>query len=109
MSPDYAPSNLIDLACQYAKEEYEFFKAHNFGITEPLTPNAFHGTQYLRLREDLNKGARKASKLIPDPMKRPIGFSVLMACLYDIFHGKNSALCKQVYNATLRQYGIIPP
>jgi len=105
----YAPSNLIDLALQYAREAYEEFKTQNFGITEPLTPNAIRGTRYLRLREDLNKGARKASALMPDRAKRPMTFSILMACLYDIFHGRNPELAKTIYNETLRNYGIIPP
>jgi len=109
MPNDYAPSNLIDLAIQYSREAYEEFKSHNFGITEPLTPNAIHGTRYLRLREDLNRGARKACKLIPNNTKRSMGFSILMMALHDIFNGRNPELTKTIYNATLREHDIIPP
>jgi len=107
--PLYAPSNIIDLAVQYTREASEEFKAQNFGLTEGITPKSVYSVRYLRLREDLNRGARKASQLVPDPRKRPQTFSILMACLYDMFHGRNPDLVKEVYTQTLKVFEIIEP
>lgn len=127
----YAPPDLIDRAIAYAREAYEDFKTDlsfkhfnptafnpnafrtmspsGKGITEGLTPKAYYGITHLRLRNDLNRGCREASKLIPINYKRSIGFSVLMMALNDIFKYHNPTLTKQIYNETLRRYNIIPP
>jgi len=109
MPDEYAPPDLIDRAITFTRQINEEFKAQDFGITEGLTPKAYHGTQYLRLRNDLYRGCREACKLIPVNWKRSVGFSILCKALNDIFTYHNPELTKQVYNETLKRYGIIPP
>jgi hypothetical protein len=105
----YAPDDIIDRAIAYSQQAYNDFKTQNFGITEGLTPKAWHGIMHLRLRNDLNRGCREASKLIPINWKRSVGFSILMKAVNDIFQYHNYDFTKQTYNETLKRYGIISP
>ena len=93
--------NLIEKALQYAKEERIWFLSYNFGITEPLTPKAVRSHQYLLMREYINVGCRKATKLVLDHYKRPATFSILMMACMEIFqYGKDDRIIA-LYNDML--------
>lgn len=95
------PLNLIDKALQYAREERQWFERQEGYITEPLFPDARNSVRYLRIRECLIKGCRRAVKLLPKGWKRSVAFSVLMQATFDIFHyGYDKALVEH-YNMRL--------
>lgn len=117
------PINLIEKALQYAKEaRYEFetsesvlglpeFYETNFSesdfesnigvISEPLYPKARREVLYLRIREYISVGCRRAVKLLDKPYKRSIAYSVLMQACIDIFHYKKTDNILAVYNGLL--------
>jgi hypothetical protein len=85
--------NLIDKALEYSKEARISEQTVNDKINEPLFPEAKRSVFYLRVRENINRGCRKAVKLISENWKRSIAYSVLIEACYDIFHyGYNSDL-----------------
>jgi hypothetical protein len=93
--------NLIDHALQYAKEARIEEESQINVVSEPLFPEAKRSVQYLRIRENLNRGCRKAVKIIPENWKRSIAYSILMEACYDIFHlGKDPKLITY-YNTRL--------
>lgn len=95
------PLNLIEKALQYAKEERLEFKESNLGISEPLTPKARREHLYLEIRQNINKGCRKAVKHIPVNWKRSVAYSILMQACIDVFHYKKSPEVIEKYNALL--------
>lgn len=93
--------NLIEKAIEYAKEERLRLLSRNFGIYEPLTPKAVHSHRYLLVKEYLNVGARKASKLVLNPYMRPPAYSILVKALNMIFtYGKKPEII-EYYNKML--------
>jgi len=93
--------NLIEKAIQYAREERLKELSDTSRIYYGLFPEAFHGTFYLRVRQSIQKGCRKAVKLIPNPLMRTIVFSVLMKCLEDLFHYGYREEIVEYYNSLL--------
>ena len=77
---------LIDHALQYAREARTETEQQTGWINEPLFPEAKRSVLYLRIRENCNRGCRKAVKTIPENWKRSIAYSILMQATYDIFH-----------------------
>jgi len=93
--------NLIDKALQYARIcRQEETQAENY-IYEPLFPDARRNILYLRIRESINKGCRKAVKLIGENWKRSVAYSILMRACYDIFHFGYTPQILNVYNQQL--------
>jgi hypothetical protein len=78
--------DLIDKALQYSKEARNQVEQQIGWVNEPLFPDARRSIFYLRVRENINRGCRKAVKLIPENWKRSVAYSVLMQACYDIFH-----------------------
>lgn len=93
--------NLIDTAIQYSRAYREEFKTDISGIKEGLTPEARRSTQYLRVRESINKGCREAVKVLPESHKRSMAFSVLMGALYNMFHYGKTVQLMDYYNNLL--------
>jgi hypothetical protein len=78
--------NLIDKALQYSREARIEVESQINVVSEPLFPEAKRSVQYLRIRENINRGCRKAVKIIPEKWKRSVAYSILMEACYDIFH-----------------------
>jgi hypothetical protein len=93
--------NLIDNALQYSKEARIEEESIINVVNEPLFPEARRNHQYLRIRENCNRGCRKAVKIITENWKRSIAYSILIRATYDIFHyGYNEKLVAH-YNTLL--------
>jgi len=97
------PINLIEKALQFAREARIEFETSNLGIREPLYPKARREHLYLRMREYINVGCRRAVKLLPETWKRSIAYSILMQACIDIFHYKKTDTLLAVYNKILDQ------
>jgi len=95
------PLDLIDNALRYAREARQEFEQQNFGIVEPLTPTARREQLYLRMREFINIGCRKAVKLLDEPWKRSVAYSILMEACIGIFHYKKTTELMDMYNKRL--------
>jgi hypothetical protein len=93
--------SLIDHALQYARELRIGLKNPVGFITEPLFPEARTSKFYLDVRENINRGCRKAVKIIPENYKRSLAYSVLMEACYDIFHYGKDVTLVALYNARL--------
>lgn len=95
------PINLIEKALQYAREARIEFETANLGISEPLYPKARREVLYLRMREYLSVGCRRAVKHLPEAYKRSIAYSILMQACVNIFHYKKVPELLAVYNKLL--------
>lgn len=70
-------------------------------IIEGLTPNARRATKYLRMREYISMGCRRAVKDLDVPYKRSIAYSILMRACINIFHYGMSDDLLAIYNQEL--------
>lgn len=94
---------LIDKAIQYSKEARIEEENIDNAINEPLFPQAQQSVLYLRIKQNITRGCRKAVKTIPENWKRSVAFSILTQALNDIFHyGKKQSLL-DYYNGMLRE------
>ena len=93
--------NLIQKAIQYAREERLKELSDSSKIYYGLFQESFYGTFYLRVRQSIQKGCRKAVKLISNPLMRTVVFSVLMKALSDLFHYGYSQDIIDYYNELL--------
>jgi hypothetical protein len=95
------PLNLIDKAIEYSRTYREDFKVSISGITDPLTPDAVRNTNYLRIRESINRGCRESVKLLETSSQRSIAYSILITALNTIFHYKKTPELMAYYNDLL--------
>ena len=93
--------NLIEKAIQYAREERLKELSDNTKIYYGLFPESFYGTFYLRVRQSIQKGCRKAVKLVSNPLMRTVVFSILMKALSNLFHYGYSKRFIDYYNELL--------
>lgn len=93
--------NLIERAIQNTrKRRNEVLSALN-AINEPLTPKAKISYRYLTLRESIALGCAETVKIIPNPYKRNMAYSILKSAVETIFMlGKDERLINQ-YNKLL--------
>jgi len=93
--------DLINKALQYAKEARNAEENLTNVVKEPLFPDARRSILYLRIRENINRGCRKAVKIINENWKRSVAYSILMEACYDIFHYGYSSKLVSHYNKQL--------
>jgi hypothetical protein len=93
--------NLIDHALQYAQEARIAVQNQMGFITVPLFPEAQRSAFYLKVRESINTGCKKAVAAIPENWKRSVAYSILMEACYDIFHFGYDIRLVNLYNSRL--------
>lgn len=95
--------NLIETAIQKTKEAHKMLIGEGNVINKPSFPKAFHSYYYLTLREAINVGCREAVKLLLNPYKRSIAYSILVKALHYIFISEKNPQLIAYYNSLLEQ------
>lgn len=95
--------NLIEIALEKTKEARKQIIGMGNVINSPTTPKSWHSYFYLTLREAINIGCAEAVKILPNPYKKSIAYSVLKKAVQNIFKSRKETEIINFYNRLLEE------